>query len=121
MANRRQSDLSGDYEDLRAKVEALERIIASSLHDNVSGVISAAGAIVSGTGFTVTKGGAGLYSIQFVPPLSGTPAITFGADAAGGSDLIVEYSAASATAFNVQVLVVSAGLGDRAFSFNARV
>ena len=35
----------------------------------ISGAVNASGAIQSGTGFTVTKGGVGAYTIYFTPAL----------------------------------------------------
>jgi hypothetical protein len=51
-------------------------IPATSAIHVIRGVISAAGGIVSGEGFTLFKGSAGRYSINFINPFFDTPAVT---------------------------------------------
>lgn len=42
----------------------------------IRGVVNSAGTILAGTGFTVTKGPTGYYTINFSPSFSGLPAVT---------------------------------------------
>lgn len=56
------------------------RLPVSLLRINgIVGSVSAAGAIVSGTGFTVAKGAAGIYTVTFTPTLSAVPIVVINA------------------------------------------
>lgn len=47
--------------------------------NGVTGIISAAGLIAGGTGFTVVKGAAGVYSINYTVPFAALPVVLIGA------------------------------------------
>lgn len=108
-SDRQPSDLLSDFEILRVKVEALERLVGSTLHNNINGRITAAGAITSGTGFTITKGAAGLYTINFTNPFPVVP-ITLVQGNGPNSDCIITTTGHTTIAVNVQAYVVSLGV-----------
>ncbi len=73
----------------------------------IRGRVSIAGAILSGAGFTVTKGSAGVYTLNFTAPFSSRPSITAIAEtvgdasiastgSTGGSETLAIYRNASA-------------------------
>jgi len=87
----------------------------------VRGSVSALGVVTAGTGFTVTKGAAGLYTINFTTAFSGVPSVNVTAILAN-ADCIIGVGAAgpTTTACPVQSYVVSLGvLTNQAFCFIA--
>lgn len=82
------------------------------------GGVNSTGAILHGTGFTITKGAAGVYTINFNTAFSDIPGFTFNPLNVSG---VRNYDVVSASASSVQVIVItSAGAGiDTPFIFVA--
>lgn len=83
----------------------------------VRGLITAAGGITAGTGFTISKGGAGLYGINFTKAFLVAPTVTI-TGVGNNADAIFAVTAVSTIAATVQCYVVSAGaLTNQGFHF----
>jgi len=64
---------------------------------SVVGSVASAGAITSGTGFTVNKTGTGVYAVSFSPALASIPAVFYAPVGTGAVFLSVLPSAAGFT------------------------
>lgn len=86
--------------------------------NGITGRVSAAGAILAGSGYSITKGAAGVYTVNFTPVLAAVPIFLATVNTAGGYMI---SSTAAPTNASVPLSVVSdAGiLTDQGFSFLA--
>ena len=71
----------------------------------VRGTITATGSIILGSGFTVSKGSAGYYTITFNTPFAGAPTVTATVEynAAAGVDVMTDGVTANSAVFAVWV------------------
>jgi alpha-tubulin suppressor-like RCC1 family protein len=75
----------------------------------IRGVLTAAGGIIVGTGFTVTKGTAGLYTIRFTTLFSAAPTVTATADSQGGNPRVAMTDGVTATLATIRIVVSTTG------------
>jgi len=83
----------------------------------VSGVVTSAGAVGAGTGFTAAKGAAGIYTLNFSPAFAAAPALIPVPHAAGQ---YASITARSASAVTVEIRTDAGVATDTEFSFQAK-
>lgn len=88
--------------------------------NGITGIVSGAGAILAGTGYTSTPAGAGIYNIAFVPALAATPVIEITASNSGSLRNAI-WTGASSSGFQVQIYDQTNTLAATGFSFLAVV
>lgn len=94
-------------DEIQENFDALARALPSPLRI-IRGRVTTLGVITAGTGFTVTKGGAGLYTINFTNAFFAAPTVTV-LSAGPNADSIFISTAVSTTATTLQCYVVSLG------------
>lgn len=93
--------------------------LAPSTGGAVTGRVSAAGAVVQGTGFTVTKGAAGIYTINFTTAFVASPLFLAMLFTPGGAGMVIFVTAISNVAAAVTIRTPGAALSDQEFMFHA--
>lgn len=88
--------------------------------NGITGSVSAAGAIVSGTGFAVAKGAAGQYTISFTTALSAVPVVVDTGSSNNGSSSVNFYNKTTG-GFQVSAQTITVGAADVPFDFIAIV
>jgi hypothetical protein len=83
----------------------------------VRGVVNSAAGIIVGTGFSVTKGGTGFFTINFSPGFGGTPAVVVTAQS--GIDRIATCTSVSATSAGIWTRDSAGTATDNQFNFIA--
>lgn len=83
----------------------------------VSGGVTNAGAKNYGTGFTVARTGAGLYTVTYTTAFPSQPAIQFGSD--NGTFLRIFFSSASASSVHIVVQDAAGVAADAFINFTA--
>lgn len=97
--------------------EALAPSLSSPAFRMVRGSVAADGSIVRGTGFTVTKNGAGDYTVTFDPAFTSVPVVN--ANAVTWVAAVQEFSR-TASSFRVITYVTTTGANtDQGFDFMA--
>lgn len=89
--------------------------IASLTKKIVYGNVSASGGIVSGTGYTITKGSTGVYAINFTSSYVNPPAVTANNT---GSYGICMFLSITTTQAIMNIVDLNNNLTDSAFSFH---
>ncbi len=86
----------------------------------IRGVVNAAGGILAGTGFTVSKGVAGVYTLNFTTAFTAPPTVTATADSQGGNSRVAMTDGAVAGSAGIRITVSGTGAGtDAPFHFIA--
>lgn len=83
----------------------------------VTGRVAATGAVLGGTGFTITKGATGLYTINWTPAFVAVPDVVAIVDDAAAGFCWLTSNAAGSTGIETVSLAIAAA--DRAFNFLA--
>lgn len=83
----------------------------------IRGNVAANGSILAGTGFTVTKGTAGIYTINFSDTFSAAPSIVPNAELSAGVRRVEQDALPSTTSVGLRVRDSANALADGAFSF----
>ena len=98
-----------------AAIQALAVAVDAKLE--ITGRVSSTGTIVAGTGFTVTKGSAGNYTITFTTPFAALPRVFANAEVAGMAANVSSIAVGSCVV-SITDVVSNAG-SDRQFCFEA--
>ena len=86
----------------------------------VRGVVTAAGGIITGTGFTVTRAAAGQYAIIFTTPFTAPPTVTASTESQGGLSRVAMTDGVTASVANIRVTGSTTGVTtDAPFHFIA--
>ena len=86
----------------------------------IRGVVTAAGGIIVGSGFTVSHPSSGLYTITFSTAFTGAPAVTVSADSGGSVPLVATTDGATANYVSFKLFYSTSGsANDGAFHFIA--
>lgn len=104
---------------LAAEVAALEAEIAG-VAGGLAGRIASTGTVTAGTGFSVTKGSTGLYTINFSPAFASVPVVHVN-QIATSTLYFVGVTAVSASSASIRITTNSGTLTDQAFHFSARL
>jgi hypothetical protein len=84
---------------------------------NITGLVSDAGAVTQGTGFTATKASTGTYTVTYSTAFSVIP--TLAITAQGGNRVVNIQSSPTAAAFTVAFVNLSGNVQDCGFNFIA--
>lgn len=112
------ADVARIIAELTSRVATLERValIGTRL---LRGIVNANGTIQKGIGFTITKGTAGIYTVNFTQPFSDVPAFAGFIGQTGGIRAIKGNGPATASAVGVATLDGAGTLTDSEFHFVA--
>ncbi|HKQ37897.1 MAG TPA: hypothetical protein VJ063_07450 [Verrucomicrobiae bacterium] len=86
----------------------------------IRGVVTAAGTIIVGSGFSVVKGTTGLYSVRFNSAFTAAPAVTATAESQGGLSRSAMTDGVGSTSANIRIVITTTGaVNDAPFHFIA--
>jgi hypothetical protein len=86
----------------------------------VRGVLTGAGGIIVGSGFTAAHPSSGTYTITFTPAFSAQPAVTVSADSGGAVPLVATTSGVTASTAGIKLFYSTTGaVNDGALHFIA--
>jgi len=84
----------------------------------ITGIVLSTGAINNGTGFTVAKGAAGIYTVTYTTPYPGTPVVVVTvAQGPSPTKLFAEMPTSSSVSFDVNIFSDAGVLTDATFNF----
>lgn len=110
-------DLATLIDGMAERLSALERTPSPRI---VRGTVSAAGAIVNGSGFSSVKNTTGDYTVTFTAPFGSAPIVVPGAGTTAFGAKLKSSVAPTESAFSVYTFITSTGvLNDGEFTFTA--
>lgn len=99
------TSLNTSISSVQTKVDSVQTQLNNQLNGLkiIRGIVNADGSIGAGTGFTITKGGTGAYTINYTTPFSGLPSISGNTRLGGLGKSYVTFSFGLASSAGVEV------------------
>ena len=103
-----------------ADIQALATALDGKVRSEIMGRVSAAGAILAGTGFTVVHDGTGLYTVTYAPAFAAEPLLVVQLDFNGaGAFFTCTLRVSDNTHFQTDIRSSAVTLIDSGFMFRA--
>ena len=103
------------------QINSTNDVSATVAATKITGQVSAAGGIVAGSGFSIVKGGAGIYTVNFTTAFAAVPTVlAVIAEAMTTNALVVTVNSVGTGSFGVTTATGGGALANHAFNFEAQ-